>query len=58
MTFPRVVEIAGEVRAGRVTARAVWDMTDGAADSRIETLEREGLLKRLPVRPIMWERAA
>ena len=41
----------------RHAARACLGIHDAAADHRIDTLERAGLIKRLPVRPLQWERA-
>ena len=45
-------------RFGRDVARSTWDLTDGAADSRVDTLERAGMLIRVQQRPIMWEKRA
>ncbi len=41
----------------RMTARACWAATEPAADNRIDALERCGLIKRLPVRPLQWVKA-
>jgi hypothetical protein len=36
----------------RVMAAEVWEVTEGAGDSRIEVLEREGKIKRVAVKPL------
>jgi hypothetical protein len=41
----------------RIDARLALGIKDAAADTRIANLERAGLLKRLPVRPLQWVKA-
>lgn len=42
---------------GRTDAAEVWGVAGGSADSRLEVMERHGLIKRVAVKPIQWERA-
>jgi hypothetical protein len=41
----------------RATVRTTWPVKDNTADGRVDTLTRAGLLRRLPGKPAMWERA-
>lgn len=40
----------------RKEARALWNVAEGVEGTRLDVLEREGSIRRVSAKPILWER--